>query len=614
MTKLFSSRLSLLAIASVSLTSTNMACQRANHLASDVKFVRTSPSTALLEQRDLSDKFLFGLNVIETKNFFSTALNLNFRPIETDLVLARDASGKPQLMVVTVAANGQRNKLLSFDVALKNNGQVEVNFNTAGNDLSLWNVIGGSTVDLEATDRTKAWKTAAAPKVVQVVQDPDSIIVDILHTVSFSTTATNDTASQQKTGQVKIRLFLKRQEKNPQITSRTASLARAENIGYFPSARMGANDAGQLPIAHYKINTRSKTPNQQIIYLKDFPPEYLPVGKEAIESWNISFGFQAFKTEVAGKDIDLGDPRYNVVKWIDGLDEEVPWAGYAPTMVNPRTGEVISTQILINGSTTRKGFAGIYKYTSEAAPQYPTLVGKIGNVPLVEGTGENPVVSFFADTHAKSEEEYIRGYYFGVIMHEFGHSLGLRHNFAGSTQIDSDGMTSSVMDYEPGFISNVRKIPGSYDRAAIRWGYFGERPQEQLAFCTDEDLEGRYDCNQGDVGQPEDFVVAGLIEGTTVLENLFVPLPDTVKKPMNKMIKNAFKIVGLANQLPVAKRATAVDAIQKAIERVKNARPAAGLTANERAIVEANLNKLAASYKDATTPKEKAPVALTLAP
>lgn len=593
-------------LSALTLNTVTTACQGNGTQDSKVKFVKTGSDRAILEKRDLEDTFLFGLNVIETKGFFSTALNLNFRPVESQLLLSTNESGQQQLVVASQSGN-RMEKLLTFNVIETTDGKIEVDFATAGNELSLWNSIGGATVDVDAGRDAGSWKSIAEPKVIKVEQDPDTVVVDLIHKVSFALAKASPDANQTRSGEVKIRLFLKRQDKNPRLMQRTAALARAQNIGFFPAARRAGTD-DTLPIAHYKIDVASKKPAQQIIYLKDFPKEYVDVGRRAVESWNISFGFAAFKTEIADENIDLGDPRYHVVKWIDGLDEEVPWAGYAPTMVNPLTGEVVSTQILINGSTTRKGFEEIYKYTAEAAPQFGTLTGKIGRVPLVEGVGENPVVTFFADTNSKTSDEYIKGYYYSVIMHEFGHSLGLRHNFAASTKIDTNGISSSVMDYEPGFVTNIRTLPGSYDTAAIRWGYFGENPSGALPFCTDEDMSKRYDCNQGDVGNPVDYVVAGLIQGTTVLENLVVPLPGMVQKPMRGMMKTALKIIDFKSQLPEQKREAAVGEIQRALERVRLAAPAQGLGPTERSVVESNLKKLANSYSETMAPRA-APVA-----
>ena len=594
-------------LSATTLITLNAACNKSGSHQSKISFIQTNTNSAILESRDLEDTFLFGLNVIETKGFFSTALNLNFRPVEAKLMLTKGTHGRPQLVVAS--ANSPRTEaLLTFDAKKTGRDKIEVDFATAGNDLSLWNEMGAAMVDQDAGRDAGSWKTIAKPKVVRIEQDSDSVVVDILHTVSFSLSQNPDGEKQARSGEVKIRLFLKRQDKNPILKNQTAGMAKAMNIGFFAAARRpGAENS--LPIAHYKIDVNNQKEAQHIIFLKDFPEEFVEIGRKAVESWNISFGFQAFKTEIASENIDLGDPRYHVVKWIDGLDEDVPWAGYAPTMVNPLTGEVIATQILINGSTTRKGFEEIYNYTAEASPQFKSLSGKIGNVPLVEGVGENPVVSFFADSQSKSSDEYIKSYYYSVIMHEFGHSLGLRHNFAGSTKIDSNGISSSVMDYEPGFITNVRTTPGSYDTAAIRWGYFNESPETALTFCTDEDMERRFDCNQGDVGNPVNYVIAGLIQGTSVLENLLVPLPAMVEKPMRGMMKTALKILSLEGQLPNEQRERAVSEIHRALERVKYAQPASELDESQRVIVLKNLAKLASSYADVTKSKPN-PIAL----
>lgn len=110
-----------------------------------------------------------------------------------------------------------------------------------------------------------------------------------------------------------------------------------------------------------------------------------------------------------------------------------------------------------------------------------------------------------------------------VIMHEVGHTLGLRHNFQGSTQFSladlqdgsktsEEGLTSSVMDYLPiNFVSSklqgadepVYFTPkvGAYDMWAIKYGYMeveGEHVLEEneellevasdaMPFSTDED-------------------------------------------------------------------------------------------------------------------------------
>jgi Met-zincin len=77
-----------------------------------------------------------------------------------------------------------------------------------------------------------------------------------------------------------------------------------------------------------------------------------------------------------------------------------------------------------------------------------------------------------------------------LIMHEIGHTLGLRHNFRGSAGVTraqladrghtrAHGMGVSVMDYSPPALSSdphkqgdyYAPTIGSYDRWAIRYGY-----------------------------------------------------------------------------------------------------------------------------------------------
>jgi len=75
-----------------------------------------------------------------------------------------------------------------------------------------------------------------------------------------------------------------------------------------------------------------------------------------------------------------------------------------------------------------------------------------------------------------------------VIMHEVGHTIGLRHNFMGSlgTSKGGDIQSTSIMDYNDEVIDAQFSEPGSYDQAIVASEYKNEPIVEELAFCTDE--------------------------------------------------------------------------------------------------------------------------------
>ncbi len=122
-------------------------------------------------------------------------------------------------------------------------------------------------------------------------------------------------------------------------------------------------------------------------------------------------------------------------------------------------------------------------------------------------------------------------YWVPVLVHEIGHNLGLRHNFAGSEDkanfytkaelkqmgIDRDISYSSVMDYT---YSTLNELPvmGKYDIAALRFGYAeavedkdgnivslekfrkGGVELKDYKFCTDEHVAVNPNCNRFDEG------------------------------------------------------------------------------------------------------------------
>ncbi len=79
-----------------------------------------------------------------------------------------------------------------------------------------------------------------------------------------------------------------------------------------------------------------------------------------------------------------------------------------------------------------------------------------------------------------TRREYIENTITHLVLHEVGHTLGLRHNFAGSLQ------KASVMDYNSDDDSVTMVAPGAYDLQAIRYLYGLDPNLPTLDFCTDE--------------------------------------------------------------------------------------------------------------------------------
>lgn len=248
------------------------------------------------------------------------------------------------------------------------------------------------------------------------------------------------------------------------------------------------------------------------------PEELRPVIKAAAEAWNPAFEAAGFsnaivvKTQPDDATWDAGDIRYNVLRWTSS--PQPPFGGYGPSFSNPRTGQILAADIMLEYSflTNRLNQRNVFETAAlpamngspeiapmaleEASPvksfmerlshhehncslgahlQLNTLVGKT----LAAVNGES------ADVSSRMVEESI--YY--LILHEVGHTLGLNHNMKGTfarsydtvydQSAQDDGLAGSVMDYPainfapPGEDqSHFYPVkPGPYDVWAIQFGY-----------------------------------------------------------------------------------------------------------------------------------------------
>lgn len=248
------------------------------------------------------------------------------------------------------------------------------------------------------------------------------------------------------------------------------------------------------------------------------PQELRPIIKKAAEGWNPAFEAAGFKNAVVVKiqpddaTWDAGDIRYNVLRWTSS--PQPPFGGYGPSFSNPRTGQILAADIMLEYSflTNRLNQNNIFETAALPAINAP---GEIMPIAQEDGTEAESfmqrlskhsnscslgahlhlntmlgktlaaVANQSADLTNRMVEESL--YY--LILHEVGHTLGLNHNMKGTHARDydtvydasaqDDGLSGSVMDYPainfapPGedqaYFYPVK--PGLYDTWAIQFGY-----------------------------------------------------------------------------------------------------------------------------------------------
>ncbi|MBU8897093.1 zinc-dependent metalloprotease [Corallococcus sp. M34] len=230
--------------------------------------------------------------------------------------------------------------------------------------------------------------------------------------------------------------------------------------------------------------------------------------KRGIENWNAVFGYKVFEAVVGDSSLGFADDDKNVL--IFDPDDSVGFA-FANWRTNPNTGEIRGASVYFNTlwleyADSRLGGGASATAKSTAKAQRPTRLTWAGmkSDSLCElaapqfrpdTRGRTPVEkagTTSAAAAALTKKQIVENYVTHVVLHEVGHTLGLRHNFAGSLAFDGSPSTprsSSVMEYVYDPDAVYVSTPGPYDVQAIRLLYGLSSDLPTYPFCTDEDTE-----------------------------------------------------------------------------------------------------------------------------
>jgi hypothetical protein len=304
-----------------------------------------------------------------------------------------------------------------------------------------------------------------------------------------------------------------------------------DRVGYFISAikdfsRDSADGFWVRYINRWRLekkdpNAKLSEPVRPIIYYIDrtVPLEWRPYVRAGILEWNRAFEDAGFKNAIRVLDApddslwSAEDARWSTVRWT-ATNRSIYAIG--PSNVDPRTGEILNADILISaqwiqawrGEAAQLGgpqsfvgavFAQDSLLRRLPAAQATLLCGYSQELDL-EGTLLRAALagSGLVPPGGAVPKEYIGQALKELVMHEVGHTLGLRHNFRGSAGITraeladrsytaEHGIGVSVMDYAPPAISADRSRQGdvyagtigSYDRWAVRYGYTPVRIEQR---------------------------------------------------------------------------------------------------------------------------------------
>lgn len=329
-----------------------------------------------------------------------------------------------------------------------------------------------------------------APSVPRTLPDPRSLFVQVHHSLS----ALPEQVMRPRPADARVGYFSTTQ------VDFTDDLSRTPRRQFISRWRLQKQD----PAA-----PRSK-PVQPIVFWLDanIPEAYRGTVRDGVLAWNQAFDAIGYQDAIEVRQATPEQSADNLatgrasIRWM--TNAQAQFGAIGPSHVDPRSGEILDTDIAIESLTVR-GMRQLRSQfmtdeggdTSAALRQHHEgdtcehglhAAEQLGTwLSLVEA--DRPV-----DPDSPEVQAFVLAYLKDVVMHEVGHALGLRHNFRASrwhspaqlldkALTTREGNSASVMDYAavnlppPGQAGGApfQTTLGPYDFWAIEYGY-GDLP------------------------------------------------------------------------------------------------------------------------------------------
>ncbi len=242
------------------------------------------------------------------------------------------------------------------------------------------------------------------------------------------------------------------------------------------------------------------------------PYEFRDLIKEGVLRWNKAFEKAGFKNAMVVKiqpddaEWDAGNIHYNVLRWTSS--PKVPFGGYGPSFVNPKTGQILGADIMLEFAhhTNRVFYDKVFdeKSQNELEDHQYCSVGHFLHQNMQYGRTLLKINDRSEEELSKMQKQAM----LELIMHEVGHTLGLNHNMKASYLYTPEqlydknfahnrALAGSVMDYVAINFSPDPETQGDYystqvgpyDDWAIQYGYMPVKTERELTAIAERSNE-----------------------------------------------------------------------------------------------------------------------------